>query len=517
MVRLKDIKLKVSIMNNPKISVVISTFCTAENGRKEKLKRAIQSVLDQSFQDFEIIVVDDASPDSPKEVVESFGDKRIFYLRREENWGSHSKPKNDGIKAAKADLIAFLDDDNNYLKDHLQALYVAKERNPHVQMVFGDRWIVDDSGQNKRGIGINAAQIEEQLGIPTNEDGWHPMVLQVKNYIDTSDVLIEKQALYRLGGWDESLKKFADWNLWIRFAKANFRAKNVPLPLTEYHIHADMAQLRHPSPVGPNGEVMPTFSPDACPIFAAETSLCEEPPVKVCVLTVAWHRLPYTKKTVETMRAKAGYDFDHVIFFQEMDNEEKEWTRRKNFKAVLGSDKNEGVPHAYNKMLDAMKALEGEGKYDLVVLTDNDCEFKSDNWLADIVDIYKRQQKLIISPYIEGLRDNPGGAERTGLKEFGVPKHGYVGDHFLGFSVMQGNICQAIPRAFFDIFTFDEDTFLHGTQSIQVSRAALENGFLLAYAEQIIVEHMDTTGGQAKNYPKEFELSQQAKTIKRNQ
>ena len=155
-----------------------------------------------------------------------------------------------------------------------------------------------------------------------------------------------------------------------------------------------------------------------------------------------------------------------------------------------------------------------KGKYDIVITTDNDVDFKTQDWLKTIIDIWERQKIIVLSPYIEGLKDNPGGAPRTGLKEAGVPERGYVGKHLIGFPRQMGNIVNAFPRKFFDGFKFDENTFKHGTQTFQVANAAFSRGYVLGYMESVIVEHMDTTIGQEKKHPEEFKKALEAKTIK---
>jgi len=482
----------------PKISVVITTY-----NRKDKLKKAVKSVLNQSFQEFEIIVVDDVSIDGTDDYMRKMAKKHdnIRYIKREKNWGDHSRPKNDGIKAANADLIAYLDDDNIYLKDHLQALYKAITEDKDVQMVYGDRWIIADDNSQPKTQGISF--------------DWHPGILQSRNYIDTSDVLMKKEVLYELGGWDESLKKFADWNLWVRFAKVGYVAKRVPLILTEYHIHEDMAQIRHKSDIGPDGRPLPTFQPDACKIFAEKTSLGKPKIPTVCALTINWNRLEYLKTTIDTMHKTAEHEFDHYIVDNGSDDGSREYIEELIKKGIIKDallfSENKGCPHAYNE---GVKMIKNHKEYDLIVLTDNDVKFKSDGWLADAVDLYERQQKLILSPYVEGLRDNPGGSPRVGFQEAGIPPRGYVGKHWLGFVKHMGNICQIIPMRLFKKFKFKEDTFKHGTQSFQMAGGALQAGYMLAYMENVYVEHIDTTAGQEKKYPKYFDKLKKAKQEK---
>jgi glycosyltransferase involved in cell wall biosynthesis len=97
----------------PLFSVVIPVY-----DRAAPLRRALESVLAQSCQDFEIVVVDDGSRDDPRHVVESFGDRRIRFLRQDNRGGGAAR--NAGIDAAQGRWIAFLDSDDVFLPHHLE-------------------------------------------------------------------------------------------------------------------------------------------------------------------------------------------------------------------------------------------------------------------------------------------------------------------------------------------------------------------------------------------------------------
>src|SRR6266481_7201740 len=98
----------------PKVSVIIPT-----HNRAEFLRSAITSVLNQTYQNFEIIVVDDASTDKTREIITSFDDQRIKYIRHEVNKGDAGS-RNTGILNSSSDYLAFLDDDDQWLPEKLQ-------------------------------------------------------------------------------------------------------------------------------------------------------------------------------------------------------------------------------------------------------------------------------------------------------------------------------------------------------------------------------------------------------------
>ncbi len=100
----------------PYFSVVIPVF-----NRADVLETALRSVFEQTFQDFEIVVVDDGSADRPSEAIDRIGDPRVRYLRQENKGGAAAR--NTGIDAAAGRFIAFLDSDDQYLPHHLQVMH----------------------------------------------------------------------------------------------------------------------------------------------------------------------------------------------------------------------------------------------------------------------------------------------------------------------------------------------------------------------------------------------------------
>ena len=99
---------------NDKVSVIIPTY-----NRAELLDEAIRSVLGQSYENLEIIIVDDGSTDNTREVVGSIRDKRIKYIWTD-NWGGPARPRNIGIRAAQGNFIAFLDADDYWKEKKLE-------------------------------------------------------------------------------------------------------------------------------------------------------------------------------------------------------------------------------------------------------------------------------------------------------------------------------------------------------------------------------------------------------------
>jgi glycosyltransferase involved in cell wall biosynthesis len=125
-------------MKTPLVSVIVPTYNYAEF-----IGEAIKSVLDQTIQDFEILVIDDGSTDNTKEVVLSFGDKvRYFYQSQQ----GPAKARNKGIVESKGEYIAFLDADDVWLPSKLEKQVNLFRSNPKLGMVVTDNFLFDDAG-----------------------------------------------------------------------------------------------------------------------------------------------------------------------------------------------------------------------------------------------------------------------------------------------------------------------------------------------------------------------------------
>jgi glycosyltransferase involved in cell wall biosynthesis len=205
----------------PTVSVVIPT-----HNRDRFLKAAIQSVLNQTFQDFELIVVDDASTDRTVEVVQSFADPRITYIRHETNKGG-AAARNNGIRNASGKYIAFLDDDDEWMKDKLRLQVHLIDRSPDkVGLIYTGYEVVDrDTGRVRR------------VNIPTKRGDLSSELLLHNCLGSTSSALLKRNCLKNAGLFDEALPSFQDYDLWIRISR-RYHFDYIELPLFKYHIHS---------------------------------------------------------------------------------------------------------------------------------------------------------------------------------------------------------------------------------------------------------------------------------------
>lgn len=183
----------------PTVSVIIPTY-----NRANMVSRAIQSVLEQTYEDFELIVVDDASTDNTEDVVKGFNDSKIKYLRHDENKGG-SVARNTGIRHSVGKFLSFLDDDDEFLPDHLTILVeTIKGLGSEWGIVYGGKIAVDGNNSSKiypkwKGEVSDKILVYGSVGIPT--------------------ALIRRSCFEIVGLFDESFPRHQDWEMYVRLAK----------------------------------------------------------------------------------------------------------------------------------------------------------------------------------------------------------------------------------------------------------------------------------------------------------
>lgn len=210
-------------------SVVTVSVVTPTYNRGEVIDRAVQSVLNQSYKNYEIIVVDDASTDNTLEVINSFTDPRIRYLRHEENKGG-AAARNTGIKAANGKYIAFLDSDDEWVKTKLERqLHVLNELPEEIGVIASDQVNIHSDGRE--------VIVSSNRDIGHNQKGYqisHAKILK-QNPAITSSALVKKECFERVGLFDEELPAHQEWDMWIRISRY-YRFYRIREPLVRYYL-----------------------------------------------------------------------------------------------------------------------------------------------------------------------------------------------------------------------------------------------------------------------------------------
>ena len=187
-------------INKPTVTVIIPTC-----NRADKIFSSVQSVLNQTFDNFELIVVDDASSDNTKQIVNIFSDQRIRYICHSRNKGG-SAARNTGIKESQGEFIAFLDDDDEWYPDHLQVTVDTLNK-------LDSSWGVVYTGKleitSKKSKKIYPNALWEGL-IQNN--------LLVYGSIGTPSILVRRLCFEHIGLFDEDFPRHQDWEMHIRIA-----------------------------------------------------------------------------------------------------------------------------------------------------------------------------------------------------------------------------------------------------------------------------------------------------------
>jgi glycosyltransferase involved in cell wall biosynthesis len=203
----------------PKVSVIIPTF-----NRPKFLQAAIESVLKQTFQDFEVIVVNDASDEDVECIVQGFCDNRIKCIRHEINKGE-AGARNTGIRHSNGEFIAFLDDDDIWFPDKLKLQMNVLENSP-----------VNVGGVYSGFIAIDCAKQTSHIRVPTKRGDIYQDLLLYNAVGTPSTVLIRRACVETAGFFDEKIYYGVDYDFYLRIAK-HFLFEYIEEPLVQYNIH----------------------------------------------------------------------------------------------------------------------------------------------------------------------------------------------------------------------------------------------------------------------------------------
>ncbi len=205
----------------PRVSVLMAVH----NG-EPYLRTAVGSILDQTFQDLEFIVVDDASTDATVEIVESFRDRRIRLLRNERNFGQVVS-LNRGMREAHGEYVARIDADDVALPNRLAHQVAMLDADPSVGLVGAWMDVIDDGGRL-------IAKLDARL-----DDTVHFVfeTLRMNVLIAHPAAMFRRLPVLDLGGYDERTGPAEDKDLWRRLLLAGYDARIVPERLVVYRLH----------------------------------------------------------------------------------------------------------------------------------------------------------------------------------------------------------------------------------------------------------------------------------------
>lgn len=203
----------------PKVSITLTTFNGATRGY---LGFAIESILSQTYKEFELLIVDDGSSDDTKVYCQKYLDDRVKYIYQD-NKGL-AVARNTGIANSQGEYICFLDDDDVWKENKLQKQIDFFERNQDAGMVFTNLELIDENGKT---LGYQKHT--------ANGDIYKELFYE--NIVDApSSCMIKKEVLVKVGNFKEWMKSAEDYELWFRIAK-EYKIYSINEPLVEYRVH----------------------------------------------------------------------------------------------------------------------------------------------------------------------------------------------------------------------------------------------------------------------------------------
>ena len=208
----------------PFVSIIIPTYQNCN-----RLRDALNSVLSQTYNNYEVLIMDDGSTDGTEEMVNSFKDSRIFYYWNK-NSGGPAKPRNRGIKFSKGNWIAFLDSDDSWKPNKLKMC--IENISEQVDLIYHDLEIIYASQKIFQRKKARTRKLKKPVLID---------LLINDNLICNSSVMVRKNLLEKVGGINESKSLVAaeDYNTWLRIANLTNQFFYLPHTLGYYLKHND--------------------------------------------------------------------------------------------------------------------------------------------------------------------------------------------------------------------------------------------------------------------------------------
>jgi glycosyltransferase involved in cell wall biosynthesis len=210
----------------PQVSVIMPCFNHALF-----VGESIEAVLAQSAREFELIVVDDCSRDSSREVIERYvrSDGRVRAIYHETNLGA-SRSRNDGIRVAQGAYIAFCDADDVWMPQKLARQIELLEKNPTHDVAYCDALIINETGEE------TGERFSDEFPVPGNGTGRLFDKLCTRNFVNMQTVVLRRTCIVDVGNFDEHIKWVEDWWFWLRVSyQHSFIYANEAL--AKYRVH----------------------------------------------------------------------------------------------------------------------------------------------------------------------------------------------------------------------------------------------------------------------------------------
>lgn len=206
-------------MNNPKVTVLLPVY----NG-ENFISYAIESILSQSFEDFELMVIDDCSTDSSVEEISKFKDPRIHFIKNDSNIGLIST-LNKGLRLSRGELIARMDQDDIAFPERLSEQIRYMEKNSNILLSGTNISLINVFGKKLLSVPNFGSEFTMEWNLAIGCSLFHPTVI------------FKKTTIINLGGYSEAFVHAEDYELWLRVLREG-KVGNLNRKLLKYRKHS---------------------------------------------------------------------------------------------------------------------------------------------------------------------------------------------------------------------------------------------------------------------------------------
>lgn len=202
----------------PKVSVIMPAY-----NAEKYIAEAIDSILNQTFADFEFIIIDDGSKDNTVEIVKSYSDKRIRFYQNEHNMGV-AATLNRGIELATGEYIARMDSDDISLPERFEKQIYVLDNDKKIAVCAGNAIVFSKESQYITQLPLKDREIKYNLFI--SSPFVHPSVMIRKSVLDSSNIRYESEFDGR-----------EDYRMWMKISLLDYKLLNIDEPVLKYRIH----------------------------------------------------------------------------------------------------------------------------------------------------------------------------------------------------------------------------------------------------------------------------------------
>ncbi|KAF0219373.1 MAG: hypothetical protein FD174_2072 [Geobacteraceae bacterium] len=494
---------------SPLVSVIVPTY-----NRPDMLAETLQSILNQTFKDFEIIVVNDAGEDV-QGIIDSLnhGDT-IVYLRHPANKGL-AAARNTGVRAARGKYIAYLDDDDIFYPDHLETLASFLENSAY-KVAYSDAY---RAYQEKAGNGY----IITKRDLPYSYDFDYDRIL-FENFIPVLSFMHEKGCIENAGYFDESLTTHEDWDLWVRMSR-KYKFAHVKKVTSEFRFRSDGSSMtsskltdflrtkgliygkyREYAQDKPHIRIYQEISLNALKqhIRSLDTPSLQNIDIRVSIIMPVFNKLEYTRQCLETLKANTGNAVPYEIIV--INNDSNDGTAE--YLESIGGDvksinnrTNLGFAGGCNQGAEAAAG-------NFLLFLNNDM-FPRHGWLEALVSSAVREKTDICGAkilYPDATVQHAGVA----FNDEGMPYHIFKGFPTDAPAVNHKRYMQCVTSAcmlikkglFLELGGFDEG-FRNGYEDIDLCLRARTLGKKILYNPESILIHFEETSPGRKDHDRE--------------